>query len=115
MGPSPYLQMGRIDVPAAIEEEFNDWYNWVYIPTYLTVPGVIRARRYVAVDGQPKYLTVYEFERPDVPTARRGIARGSRARGPDASGPRCASIPALRRCSGASGPTPCREIGRHAR
>ena len=67
MGPSPYLQMGRIDVPAAIEEEFNDWYNWVYIPTYLTVPGVIRARRFVAVDGQPKYLTVYEFERADVP------------------------------------------------
>ena len=67
MGPSPYLQMGRIDVPAAIEEEFNDWYNWVYIPTYLTVPGVIRARRYVAVDAQPKYLTVYEFQRGDVP------------------------------------------------
>jgi hypothetical protein len=67
MGPSPYLQMGRIDVPAAIEEEFNDWYNWVYIPTYLTVPGVIRARRFVAVDAQPKYLTVYEFERPEVP------------------------------------------------
>ena len=59
--------MGRIDVPAVIEEEFNDWYNWVYIPTYLTVPGVIRARRYVAVDAQPKYLTVYEFERADVP------------------------------------------------
>jgi hypothetical protein len=67
MGPSPYLQMGRIDIPAAFEEEFNDWYNWVYIPTYLTVPGVIRARRYVAVDAQPKYLTVYEFERGDVP------------------------------------------------
>ena len=67
MGPSPYLQMGRIDVPAALEEEFNDWYNWAYIPTYLTVPGVIRARRFVAVDAQPRYLTVYEFERPDVP------------------------------------------------
>src|SRR4029450_8966302 len=59
--------MGRTAVPAAIGEEFNDWYNWVYIPTYLTVPGVIRARRFVAVDGQPKSLTVYEFERPDVP------------------------------------------------
>jgi hypothetical protein len=31
------------------------------------VPGVIRARRYMVVDGQPKYLTVYEFERADVP------------------------------------------------
>jgi hypothetical protein len=67
MGPSPYLQMGRIDIPAHMEEEFNDWYNWVYIPGYLAVPGVIRARRFVAVDAQPKHLTVYEFERADVP------------------------------------------------
>jgi hypothetical protein len=67
MGPAPYLQMGRMDIPAHVEEEFNDWYNWVYIPGYLTVPGVIRARRFTVVDGQPKYLTVYEFERPDVP------------------------------------------------
>ena len=36
---APVLQMGRIDIPAAVEEEFNDWYNTVYIPTYLTVPG----------------------------------------------------------------------------
>jgi len=50
MGMSPYLQMGRMD-----------------IPDYLTVPGVIRVRRFVVIDGQPKYLTVYEFERPDVP------------------------------------------------
>jgi hypothetical protein len=59
--------MGRMDIPAHMEEEWNDWYNWVYIPDYLTVPGVIRARRFMAVEGQPKYLTVYEFERPDVP------------------------------------------------
>ena len=67
MGPSPYLQMGRMDIPAHMEEEWNDWYNWVYVPDYLTVPGVSRARRFMAVEGQPKYLTVYEFERPDVP------------------------------------------------
>ena len=36
---APVLQMGRIDIPGAVEEEFNDWYNTVYIPTYLTVPG----------------------------------------------------------------------------
>ncbi len=62
-----YLQMGRIDVMASMEEEFNDWYNTCYIPGFLTVPGVIRARRYVAIDAQPKYLTVYEFENADVP------------------------------------------------
>ena len=67
MGPSPFLQMGRIDIPAHMEEEFNDWYNTCYIPGYLAVPGVIRARRYLVVDGQPRYLTVYEFENPGVP------------------------------------------------
>jgi hypothetical protein len=63
----PYMQMGRMDIPAHIEEEFNDWYNTAYIPGYLAVPGVIRARRFLVVDGQPKYLTVYEFEHPKVP------------------------------------------------
>ena len=61
-----YLQMGRMDVPAHLEEEFNDWYNTAYLPGYLTVSGVIRARRFVVIDGQPKCLTVYEFEHPGV-------------------------------------------------
>ena len=67
MGPSPYLQMGRMDIPATMEEEWNAWYNTVYTQDYLTVPGVMRVRRFMVVEGQPKYLTVYEFERPDVP------------------------------------------------
>lgn len=66
MGPSAFLQMGRMDIPAHMEEEFNDWYNMVYIPNYLTVPGVIRVRRFTVIDGQPKYLTVYEFEHANV-------------------------------------------------
>ena len=40
----------------------NAWYNTVYIPGYLAVSGCLGARRFVAVEGQPKYLTVYEFE-----------------------------------------------------
>jgi hypothetical protein len=38
---APFLQMGRIDVSAVIEEEFNAWYNTVYIPGYLAVPGCL--------------------------------------------------------------------------
>lgn len=64
---APVLQMGRIDVSSAVEEEFNAWYNTVYIPGYLAVPGCLGARRYVAVEGQPKYLTLYEFEHAQVP------------------------------------------------
>ena len=59
--PAPFLQMGRIDIPAMVEEEFNDWYNTAYLPPYMAVPGCLGARRWVAVDGQPKYLTLYEF------------------------------------------------------
>ena len=40
-GMAPVLQMGRIDVSSAVEEEFNAWYNTVYIPGYLAVPGCI--------------------------------------------------------------------------
>lgn len=64
--PAPFVQMGRIAIPAAVEEEFNDWYNTAYIPPYLAVPGCLGARRFVAVDGQPKYLTLYEFEHAGV-------------------------------------------------
>jgi hypothetical protein len=73
-----FLQMGRMDVQASMEEEFNDWYNTVYIPGYLRVPGVIRARRFLAIEAQPKYLTVYEFENAGVPdTAEWSAARDS--------------------------------------
>jgi len=62
-----YLQMGRIDIPAHMEEEFNAWYNTCYIPGYLRVPGCLRVRRFVVVEGLPKYLTVYELEHDRVP------------------------------------------------
>jgi hypothetical protein len=65
-GMAPALQMGRMDVPREIDEEFNTWYNTIYVPNYEKVPGVIRGRRYRAVTGAPAYLTLYEFEHPKV-------------------------------------------------
>src|SRR6266700_689030 len=43
--PAPFLQMGRIDIPAMVEEEFNDWYNTAYLQPYTAVPGCLGARR----------------------------------------------------------------------
>jgi hypothetical protein len=63
---APALQIGRMDVPPEIDAEFNTWYNTVYIPSYERVPGVMRGRRYRAVEGAPTYLTLYEFEHPGV-------------------------------------------------
>ena len=53
-------------VPPELDAEWNDWYNSVYVPNYMKVPGCIRGRRYRAIVGEPAYLTVYEFERPEV-------------------------------------------------
>jgi hypothetical protein len=65
-GMAPALQIGRMDVPAAVDSEFNTWYNTIYVPNYEKVPGVIRGRRYRATAGTPTYLTLYEFEHPKV-------------------------------------------------
>ena len=59
---APALQIGRMDIPSESENDWNDWYNSGYVPNYEKVPGVIRGRRFKALVGCPKYLTVYEFE-----------------------------------------------------
>ena len=65
-GMAPALQIGRMDVPATVDAEWNNWYNTVYVPNYEKVPGVIRGRRYRATVGSPQYLTLYEFQHPKV-------------------------------------------------
>ena len=60
------LQIGRMDVPAANDDDWNKWYSDVYVPNYEKCPGVIRGRRWRAVRGEPQYATVYEFEDENV-------------------------------------------------
>ncbi len=74
-GPAPALQLGRMDVPREIDDEFNAWYNTIYIPNYEKVPGVIRGRRYRALTGTPTYLTFYEFEHPKVSESAAWLAQ----------------------------------------
>jgi hypothetical protein len=51
----------QLNIPADKETEFNEWYNVDHVPALVGVPGVFCARRYVAVDGDPKYLAMYEL------------------------------------------------------
>ena len=60
------LQIGRMAVPAANDDEWNKWYSGVYVPNYEKCPCVIRGRRWRAVKGEPQYATVYEFEDENV-------------------------------------------------
>jgi hypothetical protein len=65
-GLPPALQIGRIDIPPAHEDEFNEWYNTEYLIGNMTVNGVYSARRYQNRGPGPRYLTVYEFAHPEV-------------------------------------------------
>jgi hypothetical protein len=56
-----FLLTVRLNTPADREKDFNDWYNEDHIPVLVGVPGVYCARRYTAVEGDPKYLAVYEM------------------------------------------------------
>jgi len=71
---APALQVGLMDIPPEIEDEFNQWYNTIFVPGFEKVPGCIRGRRYRVVDGEPKYATVYEFEHEGVPQSPEWIA-----------------------------------------
>lgn len=51
----------RLNTPADHEKEFNAWYDEDHVPALVGVPGVYCARRYEAVEGNPKYLAVYEM------------------------------------------------------
>jgi hypothetical protein len=74
-GMAPALQIGRMDVPGNIEAKYNEYYDTVRTPANLEVPGCIAVRRYNAVEGEPKYVTVYEFEHEKVPETQEWEAR----------------------------------------
>ncbi|HLZ72297.1 MAG TPA: hypothetical protein VKV26_20530 [Dehalococcoidia bacterium] len=48
------------------DEEYNAWYDDEHIPLLLKVPGVLRARRFRALEGEPRYLALYDLAAPEV-------------------------------------------------
>ncbi|MGH7984845.1 MAG: hypothetical protein ACREQX_00945 [Candidatus Binataceae bacterium] len=56
----------RLNTPPEHAKEFNEWYEVDHVPALVAVPGVYCARRYVALEGNPKYLAVYELEEAGV-------------------------------------------------
>lgn len=60
------LLLVMIEIDPAYEEEFNRWYNEEHVPERLTCPGFLSARRFIALEGEPKYLAIYDLESPEV-------------------------------------------------
>jgi hypothetical protein len=58
---TPWLYIVHTDIPDDVVDEYNEWYDHEHLPRLVTVPGVLRARRYTATSGSPRYLTAYEL------------------------------------------------------
>ncbi|WP_428029442.1 hypothetical protein [Ancylobacter sp.] len=48
--------------PPAFEDEFNAWYDTEHVPERVAVEGFESGRRYVCLDGHPRYLAMYDME-----------------------------------------------------
>ena len=65
------LLLTMTEPPAAMEEEFNAWYDTEHLPERLAIPGFRSARRWVAEvkAGEGKYLATYELDSAAVLTS----------------------------------------------
>lgn len=60
------LLLVMADIDPANEDDFNRWYEEEHLAERLAVPGFLTARRFVAIEGAPKYLALYDLESPEV-------------------------------------------------
>lgn len=60
------LLLVMMDIDPEHEAEFNRWYDEEHVPERMAIPGFLSARRYRAIEGEPKYLALYELEDPSV-------------------------------------------------
>jgi hypothetical protein len=55
------LLLNQMDIDAAHEDEFNDWYDTEHLPRIAAVEGVISARRFSSDADAPRYLATYHL------------------------------------------------------
>jgi hypothetical protein len=60
------MLLTSMNIDAANEAEFNRWYDREHLEERVAIPGFLEARRYVAHEGNPKYLSLYSTETFDV-------------------------------------------------
>ena len=71
------MLLTSMDIDAADEQDFNTWYDREHIAERVAIDGFLEARRYVAIDAQLKYLSLYStgsFEALDSPAYRKALA-----------------------------------------
>jgi hypothetical protein len=60
------MLLTSMDIDPANEAEFNRWYDREHLEERIAIDGFLEARRYIAHEAQPKYLSLYSTETFDV-------------------------------------------------
>ena len=71
------MLLTSMDIDEAHEAEFNRWYDREHLEERVAIKGFLEARRYIAEEGAPKYLSLYStetFEVLDSPVYRAALA-----------------------------------------
>jgi hypothetical protein len=71
------MLLTSMNIDAKDEAEFNRWYDREHLEERVAIEGFLEARRYVAHEGNPKYLSLYStetFEVLDSPAYRTALA-----------------------------------------
>jgi hypothetical protein len=56
------INVVSVDIGDDHAEEFSRWYNEVHFPEILACPGWLGGRRYECVDGEPRFIAIYDLE-----------------------------------------------------
>jgi hypothetical protein len=71
------MLLTSMDIDPSDEAEFNRWYDREHLEERVAIEGFLEARRYIAHQGAPKYLSLYStetFEVLDSATYRTALA-----------------------------------------
>jgi hypothetical protein len=71
------MLLTSMDIDTSDEADFNRWYDREHLLERVAIEGFLEARRYVAHQGSPKYLSLYStatFEVLDSPAYRTALA-----------------------------------------
>jgi hypothetical protein len=71
------MLLTSMDIDPSDEAEFNRWYDREHLEERVAIEGFLEARRYIAHQGAPKYLSLYStetFEVLESPAYRTALA-----------------------------------------
>ncbi|HLX14978.1 MAG TPA: hypothetical protein VKS24_07215 [Bradyrhizobium sp.] len=60
------MLLTSMDIDAADEADFNRWYDREHLEERVAIEGFLEARRYIAHQASPKYLSLYSTQTFDV-------------------------------------------------